>query len=159
MKTSPELYRKRYVPNELIHLKDDRIIKQVDGLIVTKWNALKPRADISRGISAYFINDGYKISKIYDHQNNLVYWYCDIIKTEYNEAQNSYIFHDLLIDIIIKPDKSLQVLDLDELGDLLSTGKITPLLCSKALKIADILLRQIYENKFEALQNIIEELE
>ena len=159
MERLPELYRRRYVPNELIHLKDDIILKQTNGLIITKWDTLKPRADICRGISAYFINDGYKISKVYNHQNALVYWYCDIIDTEYNKEDNTYIFHDLLIDILLRPNGSIQVVDLDELGDLLGEGKITPDICSKALKTADHLLKLMYDNQFNLLQNIIEELE
>ncbi len=159
MEKLPELYRRRYVPNELIHLKDDIIIKQASGLIITKWDTLKPRADINRGISAYFMNDGYKISKVYNHQNELVYWYCDIIDTEFNEEDNAYIFHDLLIDILVRPDGSIQIVDLDELGDLLSEGKITPSISAKALKTADTLLKLMYNNRFDTLQNIIEELE
>jgi len=159
MEKLPELYRRRYVPNELIHLKDDIIIKQASGLIITKWDTLKPRADINRGISAYFMNDGYKISKVYNHQNELVYWYCDIIDTEFNEEDNTYIFHDLLIDILVRPDGSIQIVDLDELGDLLSEGKITPSISAKALKTADTLLKLMYNNRFDTLQNIIEELE
>lgn len=155
----PELYRRRYVPNELIHLKDDTILKQTKGQIITKWDTLKPRADISRGLSAYFMEDGYKVSKVYNRQNELVYWYCDIIDTEYSEEDNTYIFHDLLIDVLLKPDGSIQIVDLDELGDLLESGKIAPALAAKALRTVDKLLRIMYSGDFYRLQNIIEELE
>ncbi|MDK2808850.1 MAG: uncharacterized protein PWP24_1587 [Clostridiales bacterium] len=159
MKPSTQLYRRRYVPNELIHLKDDCIVKQTDSLIVTKWNTLKPRTDFSHGMSAYFIKDGYKVSKIYNHEHKLVYWYCDIIETEYRADDHSYIFHDLLVDILVMPDGSIQVVDLDELGDLLMSEIISPLLCAKALKIANSLLNIIYHNAFYELQQVIEELE
>ena len=89
----------------------------------------------------------------------MVYWYCDIIDTEYNKEDNTYIFHDLLIDILLRPNGSIEVVDLDELGDLLDEGKITPNICSKALKTADNLLKLMYSNQFYLLQNIIEELE
>lgn len=159
MKALPKLYRKRYYPEELIYLKDDIILEQTDTYIVAKWNTLKPRKDISRGISAYFLKDGYKISKVYNHENNLVYWYCDIIDTEYIEEENTYIFHDLLIDILIRPDGHIEVVDLDELGDLLNEERITQGMCSNALKTADALLKLLYNHEFYKLKNIIEELE
>lgn len=159
MKALPKLYRKRYYPEELIYLKDDIILKQTDTYIITKWDTLKPRKDICRGISAYFLKEGYKISKVYNHENNLVYWYCDIIDTEYIEKENAYIFHDLLMDVLIYPDNRIEVVDLDELGVLLEDGKITIKMCSRALKIADSLLKLLYNHEFYNLQNIIEELE
>ncbi|MEG1459654.1 MAG: DUF402 domain-containing protein [Acetivibrio sp.] len=159
MNVSPELYRRRYFPNELIHLKDDILLKQTDAIIVTKWDTLKPRTDICRGISAYFIKEGFKISKIYNHEGSLVYWYCDIIDTEYDSALNSYIFHDLLIDILIYPDGKVKVVDLDELGDLLLDNTIDAAFCSKALKTANALLDIIYNHHFKEFQKVIEELE
>ena len=39
------LYRKRFIPMETILLKDDNIVFQNEDVIVTKWNALKPRED------------------------------------------------------------------------------------------------------------------
>lgn len=153
------LYRKRFYPDESIHLKDDIVLKQTDDVIVTKWNTLKPRKDIARGISAYFLKDGYKISKIYNCNHELVYWYCDIIEVQHTPDTNTYIFLDLLIDVLIFPDGQVHVVDLDELGDLLASGKISPQLCTKALRISDQLLNIIYHNKFNELTNVIEELE
>lgn len=159
MEKLPALFRRRYFPNELIYLKDDVILVHTPKLIVTQWNTLKPRADISHGISAYFLESGYKVSKIYNNANELVYWYCDIIETEFKAVDNSYIFHDLLIDIIILPDGQIRVVDLDELGDLLTESAITSDFCSKALKQADLLLKIIYSGRFHTLQKVIEELE
>lgn len=81
---------------------------------MTKWNILKPRKDIDHGISVYYMKEGFKISKVFDAADRLVYWYCDIIETEYRPNENTYIFHDLLIDVLIYPDKHVEVVDLDE---------------------------------------------
>ena len=60
------LFRKRFIPEEIIELKNDNIIHFKDNIIITKWDVLKPRHDINNGISAYFINDGIKVSKIFN---------------------------------------------------------------------------------------------
>ena len=49
------LFRKRFIPEEIIELKNDNIIHFKDNIIITKWDVLKPRHDINNGISAYFI--------------------------------------------------------------------------------------------------------
>ena len=111
------LYRRRYMPDETVELKDDLILYRDDNILVTKWNILKPRKDIDHGISVYYMKDGFKISKVFDANDKLVYWYCDIIETEYRPEENTYIFHDLLIDVLIYPDKHVEVVDLDEFAD------------------------------------------
>lgn len=153
------LYRKRFIPNELIYLKDDVILLQSDDLIITKWNTLKPRNDISRGISAYFLKDGYKISKIYNLQGSVVYWYCDILNIRKDPQQNLYIFEDLLIDVIVYGDGTVKVVDSAELADALDSRLITIGTASQALRILDNLLSIIYNDKFDTLQMHINEIE
>ena len=50
-----QLFRRRYIPDEIKELKDDIVLSVTDDMILTKWNVLKPRKDIARGVSAYFI--------------------------------------------------------------------------------------------------------
>lgn len=45
----PRLFRRRYIPDENIELKNDMILVLEPNFIVTSWNVLKPRRDISRG--------------------------------------------------------------------------------------------------------------
>src|SRR5574344_2072196 len=92
----PVLFRKRIIPEECVQLEGDTILYMDDEIIVTKWNALKPKKDLHHGYSCYFLKEGYKVSKFYTVDNALMYWYCDIIDYEYNEADNTYIFTDLL---------------------------------------------------------------
>ena len=33
-------------------------------------------------MSCYYIKEGFKVSKFLDDNDNIVYWYCDIIETE-----------------------------------------------------------------------------
>ena len=44
-----QLFRRRYIPDEIKELKDDIVLSADDKMILTKWNVLKPRKDIARG--------------------------------------------------------------------------------------------------------------
>lgn len=151
----PSLYRRRYLPDELIHLKDDEILKITGQLIITRWNTLKPRNDIAKGYSAYFMDEGIKVSKVLNAKNQLVYWYCDIIDVDYQKEENKYIFCDLLVDVLIYPDGSVHVADLDEIGELLERGALKPETAAKALKITDRLLKIIDGGSFASYQSVI----
>ena len=59
------IFRKRFIPLETIALKDDCILFESDTRMVTRWKSLKPRKDIGSGISAYFMDKGIKVSKIF----------------------------------------------------------------------------------------------
>lgn len=154
-KNKLNLYRKRMIPEEIIHLKDDVVLHQDSSLIITKWNSLKPRKDFSNGISAYFMDEGFKISKFFDNHQKLVYWYCDIIETCYQKEKHAYIFTDLLADVVIYPDNSLRVLDLDEIGDALEEKLISKETAAKALRLCNKLLEIIYSGNFNHYQNIV----
>ena len=157
MESQWKLYRKRYLPDEIVHLKDDIILYHDEFRIVTSWNTLKPRKDIKRGISAYFMEEGLKISKVFNEKDDVVYWYCDIIRTE--KKDTSLIFHDLLADIIVYPDGSLRVVDLDELGQLLQENKIDKAFVSDALLKTNFLLTQIYNGNFKKYQSFINQFD
>lgn len=156
MSIEPQLYRKRYYPEETIHLKDDKILSLTETTLITSWNTLKPRKDFSHGFSAYFFKEGFKISKILDSQNQLVYWYCDIIRTQYVHEKNTYIFEDLLADVLVYNDGTVKVVDLNEISDLIDQKKITSETVSLALRTLDKLLNIIYTNQFYKYQEIIE---
>ncbi|MDE7423475.1 MAG: DUF402 domain-containing protein [Lachnospiraceae bacterium] len=157
--TKVKLYRKRMIPEEIIHLKDDIILHIDANIIITKWDSLKPRKDFSNGISAYFLEEGFKVSKIFDKHQKLVYWYCDIIEYEYRESEQVYIFTDLLADVVVYPDNSLRVLDLDEIGDALESRLITKEKACKALRLCNQLLEHIYAGEFKKYQNLINHYE
>lgn len=110
-----KIYRRRMIPDECILLKDDIILEQTKDLIVTKWNTLKPRRDFHHGYSCYFLNYGYKVSKLYREDNTFLFWYCDIVDYQYKE-ENALIVTDLLADVVIYPDGFVKVLDINELA-------------------------------------------
>ncbi len=151
MDNTIHLYRRRYMPDETVELKDDRILYCGLDTLVTKWNVLKPRPDIDHGMSVYHMKKGFKISKVYDASHQLVYWYCDIIETEHDIGKNTYIFHDLLIDILIYPDRHVEVADLNEFADFMERQCLPADILAKALRRTDDLLQSIYSGEFSEL--------
>ncbi len=147
----PLLYRKRYIPLEVKSLNDDEILLADDNIIVTKWNTFKPKKDFSNGISCTFINEGYKISKFMKDSGELVYYYCDIIHSDYQREQNIWIFTDLLADVKIYPDGMVEVVDLGELSQAYHNKLISADIVMEALEKLDKLLSVVYSGKWREI--------
>ena len=145
------LYRRRFVPDENIELKGDEILYHDEDILVTRWTVLRPRKDIDHGYSVYYLKEGYKISKMYDAADELVYWYCDIIDAVFDAQKKAYTFYDLLIDVLVYPDGHVEVADLDEFADFTEEGRLAPGVLAGALRKTDRLLQQIYRGEFERL--------
>lgn len=154
-----KLYRKRIIPDECILLEEDEILYHDPEVIITKWNTIRPKKTLHHGYSCYFIDRGYKVSKFYDHDNHLISWYCDIIEHTYDPHEKTYVFTDLLIDVIVYPNGFVRVVDLDELADAQRDGLITQAQMQLALRRCDKLLSLIYKGAFHKLQKYIEEYE
>jgi len=155
MKT-PFLYRKRLIPDECILLKDDLLLFRSKDTIITKWNTIRPKKTLHHGVSCYFLNLGIKVSKFYDHSGNFMNWYCDIISHTYDENTDTYIFTDLLADVIISPDGFVKVVDLDELAVALKNELLTSEMVQDVLMQLNHLLSLIYNGTFVNLQQYIE---
>jgi hypothetical protein len=154
-----KLYRKRIIPDECILLEDDQILYHDSEVIVTKWNTLHPKKTLHHGYSCYFLERGFKVSKFYDHEGQLISWYCDIISHTFDAAENTYIFTDLLVDVIVYPNDFVRVVDLDELADAARDGLITADEMQMALRRTDKLLSLIYKGAFPKLRKYIEDYE
>ena len=153
MVLNPVLYRRRLIPNECILLRDDVILSCTDNIILTKWNALRPKKDLHHGFSAYFLNEHVKVSKFCKEDGTFMYWYCDIVEYTSRPEDNSLIVTDLLADIILYPDGRMHVVDLDELAEALEKGLITQAQMSACLRQLNNLITIIYRDKFDRLQN------
>lgn len=152
----PTLYRKRLIPDECVNLKDDKIIFIDSETIITSWNTFRPKAEFTHGTSYYVLKEGFKISKFYKTDNSLAYIYCDIISTSYDEASDTYVFTDLLADVIIENDGRVRVVDLDELGDALTDNVLSKELMSDALHKLNNLLATIYDGLFAQYLEVLE---
>ena len=145
------LYRKRLIPEECVLLKDDIILRNDSGLLVTSWKALKPRPDLSHGFSCYYLDRGFKISRFYAADGALLYHYCDIVSCEYDPHAASLTVTDLLADVIIYPDGFVKVVDLEEMADALEAGVLDIPLLRTALRSLSRLLQEIYAGNLPAL--------
>jgi hypothetical protein len=152
----PRLLRKRLIPDECVELKDDTINYIDNEYIITSWKVLKPRKDLSHGFSLYDLSHGFKVSKFYSPEGEFLFWYCDIIKTDYNKSTDTYIFTDLLTDVIIYPDETFKVVDLDELATALSDGLISKEDICDSLRKTDALLKLIYAGGFSKYVSLLE---
>lgn len=145
----PLLYRKRYIPLEIKSLNDDEILLVTDDVIVTKWNTFKPKKEFSKGVSYTFLNEGYKISKFMKDNGETVYYYCDIINSEYQKEKNTWIFTDLLVDVKIYPSGFVEVVDVGEVAEALDSGLINEDTVKELLVKLDKLLEIVYSGKWK----------
>ncbi|HOJ81332.1 MAG TPA: DUF402 domain-containing protein, partial [Clostridiales bacterium] len=129
----PTVLRRRYIPYELVDISDDELLFRSDELLVTRWSSIRPRTDMSGGISFTFLDRGYKVGRFYDSDRSFLFWYCDIIETEYDQATDTYTINDLLVDIKIYPDGRVILLDADELAQALEVGLVSSAQAVKAL--------------------------
>lgn len=150
------LYRRRLIPDEIVHLKDDVVLYHDDTVIITKWKTIKPRRDMDHGFSAYLLKEGIKVSKFYRADNSLLYWYCDIVDYEYDATTNSYTSTDLLTDVVLYPDGQIRVLDLDELAEASVKDMITKDQLHSALVRTDKLLNTMYQKTFDQYTKLID---
>ncbi|WP_296835517.1 DUF402 domain-containing protein [Marvinbryantia sp.] len=153
----PVLYRKRLIPDECILLKNDEILHAEENLIVTKWNTLRPKKELSHGLSAFFLDRGIKISKFYNHAGELICWYCDIITYTYDRDTDTYVMTDLLADVLVYPDGTVKVVDLDELALAAEKKLISEEQLLIALRQLDWLLQTIYSGSFRKLLQYVDQ--
>jgi len=154
-----QIYRKRLIPAQNIPLKDDIILFYDDDIIVTKWDTINPKTEFNHGTSCYFFKEGIKVSKFYRADNSLLYWYCDIVEYEFDKELNRLTVVDLLADVLIYPDGTVKVVDLDEMADALGEGIISTQLLQQGLYRLNALLTNIYSGNFSEFQNILEQHE
>lgn len=160
MNTNLQLFRKRHIPEECVPLKNDTVLFWDDSRMVTSWNVLKPRSDFASGISLFDFEKHWKITRVAKADGSLYHWYCDIMRVHISEDKEANtitcLMEDLLIDIVIEPDGSVHVLDLDEAAEAFEKGLITGTDLTLALHAADTLLRIIRTGEFAEYQKIVE---
>lgn len=149
------LYRKRLIPQECI-LLNDTIVHRDDDCIVTLWDTLRPKDDFSSGISLYLLKEGFKISYFFREDGSLYYIYCDIIEVSHNPETDTFVFTDLLADVIIENDGRIRVVDLDELAQAFEEGVIENAQLTAALYRLNHLLDTIYSDCFAQYTRILD---
>ena len=145
-----KIYRKRYIPNEIIDISGDKVESVNENLLITSWLPIHPRNDVAFGMSYTYLKKGWKISKFYDKDKNFLYWYCDIIDAQIKDEE--YILVDLLVDIKVYPDGRYEILDKEELDEALNEGLITKEQKEEALNKLSALLEIIKKGEFPPIE-------
>jgi hypothetical protein len=60
----PVILRKRFIPFETVDISGDELLKRDEDVIITRWDVIRPRSDIAKGVSFAFLKEGYKISRV-----------------------------------------------------------------------------------------------
>ncbi len=152
------IFRKRYFPDEIVELNNDKQLFVGDHMLITSWKTLKPRKDLASGVSLYLPEEGWKISRFFGTDGSFMHWYCDIIDAEPYPGGGT-VFVDLLIDVVRYPNGTVQVLDLGEAGEMMEQGAVPAKQIAKALRHTDRLLELIQGPEFAKVGRIIENAE
>lgn len=147
MSDKPALYRKRLIPAECVLLDKDVVLRRDENLLVTSWNTIRPKKDLHHGISCFLLDKGWKISRFLTRENELLCWYCDIIEHTYEPETDTYVFTDLLADVILYPNGDIRVVDLDELADALEQKLLKPEEICSCMRRLNALLTEIYSGQ------------
>ncbi len=67
-------------------------------------------------LTYYFVKKGYTISKVFKRSGEFLYYYCDVMEM-HQVGRLRYVMVDLLLDLIVYPDGSYHLLDVDEFAD------------------------------------------
>lgn len=151
-----KIYRKRYIPNEIVDISGDEVLYKDEKLIITKWLPINPRSDMASGMSYTMLDKGWKLSKFFDKEGKLLYWYCDIIDYDLKqeEGEEVYTLIDLLLDVKVYEDGNYEVLDEEELEEAFQTGLVTKEQKEKSKKRVRELIQIIESGEFPPIQNI-----
>ena len=78
-----------------------------------KWVSILPR------------NDWYCITAMMNEKGDILLWYIDMIAEQGVDEDEIPYFYDLYLDLVVYPDGTIIVDDMDELEDALEKGDIT----------------------------------
>ncbi len=105
-------------------------------------------ADVGyRWIQMYF-NDNrkYSVTIMLDDQDRIIQWYIDIIRNIGFTRDKIPFIDDLYLDVIVLPDRSIYVLDQDELDEAYGRGIISKYEYNLAIREKNKLLKKLNRN-------------
>jgi predicted RNA-binding protein associated with RNAse of E/G family len=98
----------------------------------------------------------YVVTSMFDDQGEIVEWYIDVCKHQGVTDQGVPWFDDLYLDIVVLNNRSLFLLDEDELDEALTKGMITVKDYDMATETAKHVLNMIKAHKFPYLDLSLE---
>lgn len=151
-----KLYRRRYIPDELVFLKDDKFTMLTERYLRTEWKTIRPKAEYAGGRSVFCFDKGWKISRMIGKNGETKYWYCDICEFEFNEQENTIVYNDLLFDVVVDLDGRIRVVDCNEAAQALSEGLISDKQMIFALNSLDEILNMLQYGNFDDYKAMLE---
>lgn len=97
-------------------------------------------------------NDFYCITAMMNAEDNILLWYIDMIATQGIAADGVPYFDDLYLDLVVYPDGTIIVDDMDELEDALSKKDITQEQFELALDTVDKLKNGLLSDVHEFME-------
>lgn len=91
-------------------------------------------------------NDWYCITAMMNEKEEIAVWYIDMIADQGIDPDGVPYFDDLYLDLVVLPDGTIVVDDMDELEDALKSGDITQEQFGLALKTGERLKKEIAGN-------------
>ncbi len=61
-----KMFRRRFIPDEIVDISSDKLIKIKPNYLITEWIPINPREDFKSGYSYAFFEYGFKISRFLD---------------------------------------------------------------------------------------------
>lgn len=91
-------------------------------------------------------DDWYCITAMMDGEGDILLWYIDMIANQGIDADGVPYFDDLYLDLVVYPDGTIVVDDMDELEDALSKKDITQEQYNLAIETSNRLQRGLLNN-------------
>lgn len=140
-------------------------IKKVDGYmkgtisIVYDTKVTYPLTVDYETPSKTLFNDGFKcvtflpdkgnwcVNAVYNEEDVIVEWYFDILKSKGVDLSGRHYYKDLYLDVVVRPDYQIRVIDGDELLEALNDGIINREDFDGAYEIADHITKVVVKDK------------
>ncbi len=154
MTKAMKIFKQKFIPEKIYDISDDEVIFFNNEFMITSWEATNSEMGVKKALSLTSFSNGYQISKKFNKENEFMYWYCDIVKAWHDREKNEIWIQDLIADVILFPDKALQVIDLPELVEARKNGLITEVLFQECHKSILSLVSSVIHGNFPPQQNL-----
>jgi len=86
------------------------------------------------------------LTAMFDEQDTLLQMYFDVTDGNIFDNPDNPAFRDMYLDVVLRPDGRIVILDRDELDEALETGAVTPEEHAAALRDCDALVSYLRKN-------------
>lgn len=92
-------------------------------------------------------HENWCVNAVYDSKNQIVEWYFDIIKSKGKDSLGRYYYHDLYLDVVVRPNYEIVLLDEDELKEALKLEVINQKDYELAYAVSERLISEVISDR------------